>query len=89
MPLNRQLVQAIVNHSELLEEPEIPECLLNLLAHVSAYEGIIKEWESNNFSHHAPLVRYPSKELPRYASTHYLRLKKLQANLQRRRTIGV
>ena len=86
MPLNRQLVQTIVNHSDLLEESEIPECLLELLAHVSAYEGLIKEWDANNFSHHTPLIRYPSVELPKYAFTHYLRLKKVQAELQRRKT---
>ena len=87
MPLNRKLVQAIVNHSELLEEPEIPQCLLNLLAHVSAHEGIIKEWEQGNHSHHTPQLRYPGKELPEYASMHYLRLKRLQASLQRRPTL--
>jgi hypothetical protein len=85
MPLNRQLVQTIVNHSDLLEESEIPNCLLDLLAHVSAYEGIIKEWDLNNFSHHTPLIRYPSTEFPQYVSTHYHRLKKLQAKLQGRK----
>jgi len=89
MPLNRQLVRAVVDHSELLEEPEIPQCLLDLLAHVSAYEGIMKEWELDNYSHHTPLVRYPGKELVPYATRHYLRLKKLQASLQRRRALPV
>lgn len=84
MPLNRQLVQTVVDHSELLEEPEIPQCLLDLLAHVAAYEGIIREWELGNFSHRTPLIRYPNDNLPQYASKHYLRLKKLQAKLQRR-----
>jgi hypothetical protein len=85
MPLDRQLVQIIVHHSDLLEESELPQCLSDLLAHISAYEGIIKEWDLNNYSHHTPLIRYPTDEFPQYVSMHYHRLKNLQAKLQGRK----
>jgi hypothetical protein len=84
MPLNREVFQRIVNHTDLLIEAEMPQCLLDLLAHITAYEGLIKEWEGGNMSHHTPVIRFPG-DLKEYALGHYQRLKEQQARLQGRR----
>lgn len=38
MPLNRQMRDLIVANAHLFDEEQVPECLLKLSAHVSAYE---------------------------------------------------
>jgi len=84
MPLNREIFERVVHHTDLLIETELPQCLLDLLAHISAYEGLLKEWEDGNLSHHTPVIRFPG-ELKEYASTHYRCLKKEQTRLQGRK----
>jgi hypothetical protein len=82
MPNNRRMVTIIIDHTDLLVEDEMPECVLQLLAHVSAYEGIINEWDNKNELHHTPTIRYPG-EILAYASHHYVSLKRQQSELQR------
>jgi len=80
MPLNRRIHALIVENSDLLEEEEMPEYLLRMLAYASAFEGIIKEWECGNKEHHTPPIRFPH-EVRMYALKHYVELKQKQAKL--------
>jgi hypothetical protein len=83
MPINREIFLRIVNHTDLLVEPSMPQCLLDLLAHIQAYEGLIKEWESGNTSHNTPKIRFPG-EVTQYVTRNYQTLKISQASLQGR-----
>ena len=48
MPLNRQMVDLVVNRADLLEGTKIPECLLELCAHVSSYEALLKYYSPSD-----------------------------------------
>jgi hypothetical protein len=74
MPLNRQMQQIVVARADLLEESEMPGCLLDLCAHVAAYEPILKRWERSDFSDHFPPLPFPPTLFP-YLSTSFSRLK--------------
>jgi hypothetical protein len=82
MPLNERLEALTINQSHLLEEDEVPPCLLALCAHVEAYRGILAEWRNGNFTQSTPPVLYPGDVL-KYACERYLGLKSRQAALVR------
>ncbi len=81
MPANRELFRRIVYHTDLLMEESMPECLLELLAHIQAYEGLIKEWDTDKFKHNTPAIRFPGG-VEEYINERYKKLKLSQAALQ-------
>lgn len=78
MPLNRQMRDVIVAHADLLQEDDVDPCLLDLCAHVAAYEAILKRWEGDDYAEHAPPLAFPRRELSEYASDSFRRLKSRQ-----------
>lgn len=83
MPLNRRMVDAIISNANLLVEPQIPKCLLDLCAHVSAYEAIVKQWQASDFSRHVSVLNYPWAEVSSYVSNSYQALGAEQDQLLR------
>jgi hypothetical protein len=81
MPLNSEMAQLIIDHSDLLEEEAMPECLLKLSAHVHGYKGIVAAWEKEDYSEHMSLTSFPLQELVPYAESSYRKLKARQARL--------
>ena len=70
MPLNSEMARLIIDHSDLLEEEDMPECLLKLSAHVYGYKGIIAAWEKEDYSEHMSLTSFPITEiLPELSAT--------------------
>jgi hypothetical protein len=83
MPLNRQMRDAVVTHADLLLEDEVESCLLDLCAHVAAYEAILTRWEAADYSEHAPPLPFPRERLSAYVGQAYRRLKLQQKALLR------
>ncbi len=81
MPLNESMTQLVTNHTDLLEEDEIPPCLLNLCAHVSGYKAVVKAWGKNDYSRYSSVIHFPGKELRTYAEERFVQLKLRQAIL--------
>ncbi len=81
MPLNLAMVDVITHHADLLEESEMPQCLLDACAHVEAYRPVLKRWEAGDFSENTSLISFPSEELLRYVEEAFVRLKKRQSKL--------
>lgn len=81
MPLNRAMKEIVVRHADLLEEAEMPPCLLDLCAHVSAYEALEVAWSNGNFYEHKPAVNFPRKALKDYAKSRFMTLKAEQTRL--------
>ena len=79
MPLNVQMQKVIIENADLLDEPEMPKCLVTFCAHVSGYKANIKRWEEGDFSYWWSVVRYPGEELHEYLRNTFLRLKTEQA----------
>jgi hypothetical protein len=85
MPMHQQMMELVLNSAHLIEEPEMPPCLLALCAHVHGYQAILKEWETGEVSiereDNISVVNFPGQELADYAATAFGRLKAEQADL--------
>ena len=81
MPMNRAMKDIVIRRADLLVDTEMPDCLLRLCAHVSAYEALERQWEEDDFKEHRPDVNFPRKALTDYAVREYSRLKVEQAKL--------
>lgn len=79
-PTNRRLYECILSKSDLLIESEMPQCLLDLCAHVTSYEPVLKAWEDGDYSEHVALLNYP-KDIVEYARSSFQKLKTRQAQL--------
>jgi len=81
MPLSSRMAELVTGHADLIEEPEMPPCLLTLCAHVEGYRAVLCAWKSGDFSQHLSVVDFPAGELLAYTGQHYNRLKNEQAVL--------
>jgi hypothetical protein len=80
MPLNEICEKVIIEKAYLIRETETPACLLQLVAHVSAYKALLKKWEQGDYSEKFALISFPD-DLNEYASTSYKELKAEQSRL--------
>jgi hypothetical protein len=80
-PFNREMRDLVVNRADLLEEDEVPGCLLDLCAHVAAYEPVLSAWANGDYRKHTATLNFPARELAAYASTAFRRLKAEQNQL--------
>ena len=85
MPVNEQIVDAVTQHADLLIESEMPQCLLDVCAHVAAYRPIIKEWQGDRLTDavaaNTSVINFPSEALRDYASSSFTKLKAEQNSL--------
>jgi hypothetical protein len=84
MPLNRRMVEVIRSKADLLDDAEVPQCLLDVCSHVASYEPVLKRWEGGDFRENTPLANFPARELLQYLSESFLRLKANQQSLLKR-----
>jgi hypothetical protein len=70
----------IIEHSDLLRGDSMPECLLNVGAHASGYEAIIKRWQSGNRTEMYSIVDWP-RDLNEYLEVSFSKLKQEQQDL--------
>jgi hypothetical protein len=69
----------ITSRAHLLIESEMPECLLQFLAHKSGYDVLTRRWKERDFSEHLSVVRDPGDELYNYLRRSFTQLKLEQA----------
>ena len=80
MPINLRMYELVLAKADLLIESTMPKCLLELCAHIAAYQAVMKRWERNDFSEYTPLIAFPS-EVEEYARESFQALKAEQAKL--------
>ena len=80
MPLNLFREELILDNAYLIQEQEMPECLLEFLTHVSTYKVITAKWTQDDFSETILVIDFPF-ELNDYARKSYERLKTEQLDL--------
>ena len=80
-PLNEEMARLVTQHADLIEDVEMPNCLLDLYAHVAAYRPILEGWKTGDFSEHVSLIEFPVNAILEYARAHSRRLKGEQALL--------
>lgn len=81
MPFNMTMEKVVVEHADLLIGSEMPQCLLDLCAHVASHRVIIKRWESGDLSEYTALVPFPREDLLKYAEESFRQLKREQMQL--------
>jgi hypothetical protein len=81
MPLNRRIAEVIHSKADLLEEEEMPQCLLDVCAHVASYEPVLKRWDDGDVEQHTALNLFPRRDLTAYAEQSFHRLKTEQSRL--------
>src|SRR4051812_11160709 len=85
VPMHQQMLDIVLTHADLIDESEMPLCLLDLCAHVSGYQAVLKQWESGEISvarvDNISVVNFPSQALTDYASDAFDRLKAEQSRL--------
>jgi hypothetical protein len=87
MPLNERMVEAITLGTDLIDEPKMPSCFLDLCAHVGAYRPVLAKWKNGDFTERASVIPFP-EEVHEHVKESFQRLKTEQATLlgsQRRR----
>jgi hypothetical protein len=85
MPLNREMRDLVVRRADLLDEAEVPEGLLDLCAHVAAYEAVLNRWQAGDFAEHRTPLNFPAEAVASYASSRFKHLKAEQNRLLRRK----
>lgn len=80
MPLNEFSENLVRENAYLVREEKMPQCLLDLVTHVSAYRATLKKWETGDYSEYAPLIPFPS-EVNTYIVKSYQELKAEQLSL--------
>ncbi|MFJ3902771.1 hypothetical protein [Streptomyces sp. NPDC090025] len=85
LPNIRSMRDIVVRHPDLLDEPGMPEVLLDLYAHVAGYEVTAARWERGDFDEHLSVVPFPADALHRYAEESFARLQAEQRALLGRR----
>ncbi|HEU5434428.1 MAG TPA: hypothetical protein VFU81_22335, partial [Thermomicrobiales bacterium] len=72
VPVHQQMMELVLDHADLIEEREMPPCLLSLCAHIAGYQAVLKEWERGEISvareDNISVVNFPGEELARYAA---------------------
>lgn len=80
-PLNRQMRDIIVEHADLLLEPDVPEPLRDFCAHVASLE-IVLAAEADSVKE-AALIAHPGATFMRYVRETFVRLKQDQQRLHK------
>ena len=80
-PLIARMEDLVIQHADLIDETEMPPCLLELVTHVSTYRAVLKAWEQGDFSRHTSMLPYPRATITEYLERRYAELKARQAEL--------
>ena len=80
MPMNEWREKLLLGSAYLIQERDVPECVLRFITHVSAYKAVIKKWESGDYSERFSIIDYPD-ELLDYTTKAYRALKAEQVRL--------
>jgi len=80
MPLNLRMEQAVTGHADLLREATMPQCLLDLCAHVAAYKPVLAAWAAGTYTEHTSVINFPT-DVREYAEKNFKELKAEQTSL--------
>jgi len=81
MPANIQMRDIIVGKAHLLREVEMPDCLIELCAHVAAANAILEDLSPDEEFDLKTLIAYPQEELLEYTARSFGELKRQQLEL--------
>ena len=80
-PLNERMEEVVTTKADLLNERAMPDCVLQLVAHVSSHSAVMAQWDEGDFSEQVALVPFPNPDLWEYAAGTFASLKEEQQDL--------
>ncbi|HYW14223.1 MAG TPA: hypothetical protein VE871_19815 [Longimicrobium sp.] len=80
-PLIARMEDLVIQHADLIDETEMPGCLLELVTHVSTYRAVLRAWEEGDYSRHTSMLPYPRQTITEYLERRYAELKHRQGEL--------
>jgi hypothetical protein len=72
MPINKHIERLLLENGDLIEGREIPKAVLDFLAHVSALDAVIAQWDQGNFKDFKSGIRYPTEFNEHIEKTYHL-----------------
>jgi hypothetical protein len=81
MPYNEAMAKLVADHSDLLNEDQIPQCLIDLCTHVACYRAVLQSWDEGDYSQLTSIIDFPGEAVLTYAQTNFLQLKHQQSLL--------
>ena len=87
MPLLLRMEEVILEHSDLIEEQDMPRCFIDLISHISAYKPVMQRWSNGDYSEHVSVIRFPGAAMTAYLEPQY-RMLKMRQTLLRGETAG-
>ena len=82
MPLLLRMEEVILEHSDLIEEQDMPRCFIDLISHISAYKPVLQKWSNDDYSENVSVIRFPGADLTAYLEPQYRILKMRQTELR-------
>jgi hypothetical protein len=76
MPINKQIERLLLENGDLIEGREIPQPVLDYLAHVSALDAVIAQWDQGNLKDFKSGIRYPTEFNDHVEKTYKLLLRR-------------
>jgi hypothetical protein len=80
MPINRSIVETILNNTHLIAGNKFPEPFSAMISHVKPYEIVLAKWEEGDFSEYTAYSKYPD-EINDYVKKTFRALKLRQSEL--------
>ena len=80
MPNNELIEKIIIENAYLIQEGEMPKCLLQFVSHLSGYKANMAKWDQGDFSETLSVIDYPA-DLNEYIENAYIELKAKQLRL--------
>lgn len=73
--------ELVVSKADLLDSDEMPDCLLDLVAHVASYRTVLANWARGDYRINTAPMNFPSHALNSYVQEHFQILKERQREL--------
>jgi hypothetical protein len=80
-PIHEEMLSIVTKNADLLIEDDLANSLQIFCAHVAAYKVVFERWSRDDFSEHASVVDYPTKEMAEYLGESFRRLEAQQGRL--------
>jgi len=81
MPINRRMLDIILQHTDLIDGIRMPQCFTQFCAHVNGYEVTLARWQDGDDSILGSIIDYPGDSLADYIEGKYEQLKQRQSTL--------
>jgi hypothetical protein len=81
MPLNARMEELVITKADLLDSTAMPQCLLDLVAHVASFRAVTAAWAKGDRTINKAPLNFPRASVIEYAENVFAKLKAEQQEL--------